>query len=129
MKLIQTLLPAALCITSASAFAFSPNNCNTFPSMTHHHRHANTHTRTAIYMISSTKPIDDHNHNNNNNQVRDRRAILSTFSNAFAAAMVANTVLSPMNAHAISGVSVAEFETILKTSGASCDVFVMLWMV
>jgi hypothetical protein len=102
MKLFQISFAVATCITSTSAFV-APTPASASVS-------ASASSKTALSMSSN---IED----GISKQSSNRRTFFTNVSAAFGAGAI--IAMMPRDANAIAGVTVAEFETILKTSAKS----------
>lgn len=96
MKLTQVAIAALFCVAPTSAFVSSPIK-----------------SQSAVALEASSTDTETYNDG--------RRAFLSKAGVAFRAA-AAGTILLPGNANAIPGITVAEFESIMRTSARSISV-------
>mmetsp|Transcript_7242 Transcript_7242/g.10330 ORF Transcript_7242/g.10330 Transcript_7242/m.10330 type:complete len:212 (+) Transcript_7242:100-735(+) len=103
MKLTQFAIAALFCVAPTSAFVSSPIKSQSVATL----NASSTDIETSL--------------NANANANAGRRSFLSKAGVAFSAA-AAGTIILPGNANAIPGITVAEFESIMRTSARSISI-------
>jgi len=101
MKLTQFAIAALFCVAPTSAFVSSPIK-----------------SQSVVTLNASSADIET---SLNANANAGRRSFLSKAGVAFSAA-AAGTIMLPGNANAIPGITVAEFESIMRTSARSISI-------